>query len=201
MIIRDDNMRWAYISIPKCACTSIKIAIETHFGLAPAEMVHNRSWPSCQPATDAIPADYFVWSVVRHPLDRFVSTWKNKCHSDDPAWPAVVSDVYRPLLRCTFREFVRAIRSIGSLEESDSHLRPQSMWLRKHAVDCLVPLPHLEHEWPILSGRTGLGSLPHVNASNHEPPAEHYNRQDAEAVLGMYQSDLPYWELAIGGYR
>ena len=78
-----DERRIVYISIPKVACTSIKLAIEggneqittSDEGVM---SVHRKLASRCTYSLNSRIADYTIFAFVRNPFDRLVSCYEDK---------------------------------------------------------------------------------------------------------------------------
>ena len=194
MILADDEQRWAYLSIPKCACTSIRTALESHWSMEPSPLIHNRDWLGHWHDVDwCIPEGTYSWTVIRCPLDRLLSTWADKCrgHQQDPDWPKTVDPVYRPVLGKPLTEFVEYIWDFDVDNPAmDAHLRSQSTFIGKRHLDFPIPFEHLSVRWAHLQRLYGFPPLPHYNKSIHSSVDESYTRVTRLAVKALYTDDL-----------
>lgn len=101
-ILVDDKHRTLYCNIPKVACTTWKTVMTNLSANFPEPMppdgerlpVHSRNYlrnKNIRPLEDYYPGDiryrldnYFTFMVVRHPLDRVVSAFRDKMDLNDP---------------------------------------------------------------------------------------------------------------------
>jgi hypothetical protein len=193
--IVDERQKWAHISIPKCACTSIRRALEIHFGLEPAENVHGREWPKQVDRAwlDNHP-EYLTWSIVRDPRDRLVSVWADK--TQRRGIPGL-AQCYRDLHGCTFPEFVQWVRTINvETTAADPHIRAASWWFdgtfRQHVL-LVFCQRHLGGAWLKLQSRFGLPDLKHRNKTEH-PPRRDLVTPELDAIIKQaYWQDFRAW--------
>ena len=89
--------RYVAMTVPKVACTTIKMALQTWEGCAPepgrwADVHASRAGPAllAYPAAQIVEMlrspDYLRFSFVRNPYSRLVSAWKSKLAWDDPQY-------------------------------------------------------------------------------------------------------------------
>jgi len=176
LVIPDHRQQWAYLPLPKCGCSSVKRAIERHFGLEPIEQIHARGWEDAPPLSEGSQfmrtTTYFRWTVVRHPLSRLISTWAEKCY----AFPADQAHLLGPDLRAvygkSFTEFVAHVLTLDvNSEATDSHIRTQASFLVENGellVDKMLRLESIGTEWPKMQALYGLPDLPWENTSPTE---------------------------------
>lgn len=89
--------RYVAMTVPKVACTTIKMTLQTWEGCGPSPGqwgdVHASwagptllSYPTAQIAEMLRSPDYLRFSFVRNPYSRLVSAWKSKLAWDDPQY-------------------------------------------------------------------------------------------------------------------
>lgn len=161
--------------IPKVAATSIRSAIGVP---TPPK------WRSS--VAEAKRSGHYVAAFVRHPLDRLVSAWANKCA------PGGISQTLRSE---RFREgmsFLRFVRHATRAHrwERDHHLRPQSQFFLPDQVDFLGRYETLAEDWSRLAAEFGLGELPHKNRSEHKEWRAHYCEEALDLALSVYREDI-----------
>lgn len=170
---------WAYVPIPKVACTSIQRAIDSYAGLEPSPSVHGRAWPKgcgveamtlsewCLVRKD-IPNDSFTsFAFVREPLDRLISVWAEKCV--EPAKDGLATQ-FMPFVGRPFGEFAYSMcQDILRGSALDKHIAPQSAFLvcNGHVVvDFVYSFTSLETVWKGFEVDFGLPLLPMENVSS-----------------------------------
>jgi hypothetical protein len=181
-----EQLKMVYWPIPKCVCTSIKGHVAKIEGIT--QSIEGGSWPhnaAFRWTSDSIPG-YVDFALVRNPVDRFCSLWKNKIgpnrnpkeldtavfdrskgfHVDMPIW-----------------KFLLTIRRIP-LSLADPHWLPQTKqvpirakWVRMEDV---LPLLKLV--------------LPIVNVSPAVPCS--LSKKDKENLITYYAQDFTRF-----GYR
>ncbi len=196
LCIVDEPAGWAYVSVPKCACTSIRRALERHFDLPPAENPHGRPWPLLWSFRQVAHAENcFRWAIARNPLDRLVSVWVEKCQR----LPAeLVPDLPEHLRACHGKPFERFIRAVCAMDvdsiQVDQHVRSMTWYLTDAAgrplVDVVYDFAQLADAWTALQSRFGLPPLPHENQTEHGPYARYYTRRLEGLVRTAYARDF-----------
>lgn len=124
LVFHEDKL--VYWFVPKNACTTLKIFFADRYGIeysyihhAPFEVTH-----------EVIP-EYFNFAIVRHPVDRLFSLYRDKISPDGRTDDVFINGVDGVVLHkfkvfhkdMTFDEFVRAVVSI---DLPDDHFGLQS---------------------------------------------------------------------------
>jgi hypothetical protein len=170
LAIVDQDHEWAHVSIPKVACTSIRRALEKHFGLEEAENPHGRVWPKTGDRTWLLNhPGFFRWAAIRDPRDRLVSVWAEKTQRNLPDGLPGLASCYRNLLGCSFEQFVS--------------------WV----TDTVYRMPDLSEAWRKLQDQYGLPALPHRNSSTHGPWQEYVTPGMDRAIRRAYRQDFFRW--------
>lgn len=189
----------AYLKIPKCACTSIKIAIsKMRFGpqLQEAKSVHHAgNYPilfggvvrDYDPVLDGI----FKFTFVRDPVQRVFSFYKNKILDFDSS---VSPHYYRLGIKKTdsFNDFVdKLIRlDFSQLEE---HLMPQSFFCFDDGVlkvDYIGKMETISDDWKIIEDISGFKILLTVtNKTNKVEKKLEINEESKNKLINYYQED------------
>jgi hypothetical protein len=192
---------FAYVQVPKVACTSLKAAIMPALGPAEGDTVHRalRDSPSrfrkhklAKAIRDGQFPGIYIFSFVRNPFDRLVSCYHSK-FTDERVF------LRQPGVRLgmTFREFAEAVCEVPD-EESDQHVRSQWTFFDGLEVDFLGRFENLAADFAEVGGVLGLPpELPHANPSGR--PAgyrDHYDAGLASRVAERYAADLEAF-----GYR
>ena len=198
LCIIDQEKEWAHVSIPKCACTSIRRALEEHFGLEPADNPHGRPWPKTADRRWLLNhPGFFRWAAIRDPRDRLVSVWAEKTQRNLPRGLPGLVGCYRNLLGCSFDQFVSwVITQPVETRLADPHIRAMSWWLLDKSacvVDAVYPIPDLAEAWGQLRDRFGLPALPHRNSSTHGPWQEYVTPGLDRAIRRAYRQDFFRW--------
>ena len=143
----DERRRILYVETPKCACTSIKHllrSLNTGTGLAfnPATpetrtdmMIHDRGQIPLRPLTafqgkalaDIVQGEgWFRFCVVRHPIERFFSAWRDKVFLCEPGFERYLAPGRRHV---DFTDFYRRIVAHEDPLTCDVHWRMQAALL------------------------------------------------------------------------
>jgi hypothetical protein len=198
LVIVDEKQKWAHVSIPKCACTSIRVALESHFDMEP--VAHGRKWPrvetlewlsNCGP-------DWYTWAIIRDPYSRLISVWQEKCCNPDLA--SLIGPQLRPLSGQPFdvfcREVCKLVESPPENEVLDTHITPMCHFLLYNGtpvVKTIKEMYELNYFWPDLQNQFGFPELKHLNASVHNPTCFYYTRELIDLVERAYYGDLNLW--------
>ncbi|MFA5766400.1 MAG: sulfotransferase family 2 domain-containing protein [Candidatus Paceibacterota bacterium] len=203
LVIVDDKQKWAHVSIPKCACSSIRCALEKHFKLEPVEkykMVHSRTWPHVESMKwiAELDDDWYTWAIIRNPFDRLVSVWQEKCCT-----PGIRPCLGPQLQRLAGQPFDVFCRTVCNLVQNppedeilDTHITPISYFLL-YEGKCVAKVIREMHEvgafWSGLQKRFGFPDLGHLNISIHKPSACYYAPELRRLVEETYNDDLRLW--------
>lgn len=150
-----------YIEVPKCASTSIKLALLESDGLR--EQLG--AYPHACRRWRAVPG-YFrpcvVFTFVRHPLERLLSAWREKLQTGKARHLGGACPL---LTTASFDEWVQWITS-QQPTAVDKHWRPQARILRnQNWPDFIGKIENLTADWQRLMDEYGLPPLPHANES------------------------------------
>lgn len=198
LAIYSSSERWAYVPIPKVACTSIQRALEYHFGLDPSPSVHGREWPEmCRVDALAGINGVLPFVFVRHPVRRLISVWAEKCESADKPG---LSEFYASYAGQSFPVFVDAVaKTLASSDRVDKHICPQTAFMPL-GVTCEVYI--IEHagflgaQWRGLTQRYHFPQLKRYNASSIDRTKEAealLTREVLSTIRAIYQSDCDRW--------
>jgi hypothetical protein len=172
-----------YIEVPKCACTSIKLALAAADGIGEESIPRphtSERWRACP--------GFFVpcitFTFVRNPLERLKSAWREKLQTGK----ARKLGGQCPLpLDAPFSDFVAwvADQPTASL---DKHWKPQSLLLANRRPSFIGRFEQLQEGWGHLVAGYGLPILPHVNQSGDVPvPCDGPTRR---LVARLYSRDF-----------
>ncbi|MHC4715335.1 MAG: sulfotransferase family 2 domain-containing protein [Planctomycetota bacterium] len=198
LCIIDQIHGWAHVSIPKCACTSIRRALEKHFELDAAQNPHGRVWPKTGDRAWLLNhPGFFRWAAIRDPRDRLVSVWAEKTQQNLPDGLPGLAGCYRNLLGCSFERFVSWVTTQPvETRLADVHIRAMSWWLlvkSQCVVDVVYRLPDLSAAWRKLQDQYGLPALEHRNSSTHGPWQEYVTPGMDRAIRRAYRQDFFRW--------
>jgi len=185
----------AYLEIPKCACTSIKGAIARATVDDPPQgwRIH-QDFP-----TEFIVAEhrldrsrFFAFTFVRHPIDRFVSFYRDKVLGWDPAIKPELEAI-GVHHRMPIGELIATLARHPP-EAYEKHVRPQHVFLLSArgalTVDFLGRLERTEADWSRVTRLAGLElDLGHEHRQAKEGRLP-ISPADYERLLGLYAKDF-----------
>jgi len=197
-----------YYTIPKAACTTIKLFIGLIEGTAtwkdnPHELSMLRL--SLPEARSILYKDYFHFTFVRNPYDRLLSCYMDKiyevglCDHDD-----------REFANGEFRQFLVEYGRLGYREMSfadfiwfvtrvpdrhcDRHFIPQHYLLNLDLLNFVGHFENLNQDFLYVRKQIGLSDdtlqLQKINASKHGPYQNYYNDKLRKMVARKYARDL-----------
>ena len=194
------DKKLVYFYIPKCACTSLKAFLARHLKLKFID-------PHAAPF-DYIPpsrvADYHGWTsfaLVRHPLDRLVSLYRDKIRPGYRGWgfkagvEQFVFGKYQGFHeKMSFEQFATMCMDIppGS---SDYHFAPQWGQISHDGEPAVQHLFKMENMEPFLAFLTDRGlnveTLYHSNPTKRMGPWEdRYTSELRERAVEYYRDDM-----------
>jgi hypothetical protein len=139
--------------------------------------------------------DWFVFTAVRHPIDRAVSAWRDKVGNPEQK-NVLRKNGIKP--GDSFEYFVKVI-SLWPKQALDAHVIPQSTILHyaKDAPINIFRFENLNTQWNIIAReierRSGLKAAPlgRINASN--APRPKIAPDSAKKLYRLYAEDLARW--------
>ena len=148
-------------------------------------------------------ANFFKFSFVRNPWDRFVSLYFyfSNMTPDHFAYqydePTVKS--MKP-----FKTFDEFCLNFSSLNDGKFHFRPQHLWTHhknKCFLDFLGKYENLENDLVRLEKRLKFPhcALPHKNKSQHLPYVEYYSPKLIKVVEKIYAEDIELFNYSFNG--
>lgn len=206
-IFWDSQRRFGYVQNPKAACTSIKCALAEMWDIPiPPEpdRIHDsvalkmHQYPPT--LKEAHRLGLFLWSVVRNPFDRLLSTWAGKVvapadhYRGGPArdYPGGYGPGFRRGM--TFADFVK--RVAREPLRANPHISPQAEILfpaGEVGVHEVLHFESLQRDWKWLSERFALPPLPHHNRSEHRHYRAYYDDATRKIVEKRFARDLHLW--------
>lgn len=195
-----DGPQVAYVPVPKAANSSLRTALMTAVGRedAVAAGVHRSTRALLRPAPAFFAQDrseWFVFTVVRDPVARALSAWRNKLIDPD--------EIFRPLRRMgvterlSFEDFLGVCLDWPDWALND-HFMPQSLYLSQVLDRPELQVLHVEtlaQDWPRVRDALRAGgahpqeTLDRRNTTGQRPGAELTQRARARLVR-LYGADF-----------
>lgn len=180
-----------FIIIRKSCTTSVKWVVREAMGLDHTGSLHTDPRLNYKPMDEC--GDVATVAIIRCPLRRLLSTWRNKMHdlTSDPGTERLRELGFVP--GCSFEEFVRQARRVL---EQEGHLRHQYQHLPER-VDYMMRFEAIGDEWPLLQQHYDwLPELPIRNATQYGKASwqDYYTATTRRQVSEMYRHDLALWQ-------
>ncbi|NVJ48313.1 MAG: sulfotransferase family 2 domain-containing protein [Cytophagia bacterium] len=188
-VILMEQLKLAYIPIPKIAHTSIKRAIAK----IPEDKkikIHQVPFKNV-PLKDFDPREYYTFSFVRNPLMRLISLYERNVNEE---YPQHLFHLYGNTFKhkMSFTDFVTEVCNIPD-NRADKHFRSQHWFLEleKDIVpDFIGRFENMESDWEILNKKYDLGSIQKHNASSKVNIESYFTPKTLDLVLKRYQKDI-----------
>lgn len=203
-----DALRLVYLSIPKAACTAIKLAFAKALGFdfAPGENIemavhHHPQWRWAQSKLPEAQRSYDRFTFVRNPFDRLVSCYRQKIIA------APTSTGQAPLFRnyffampanISFADFAQRVSKIPDAV-ADSHFKSQYALLHRKGelqVDYVGKFERFDQDWQPLAEKYQLDPLlAQANVSKNKPGCHsdyrlYYTEDLVQLVYERYRKDV-----------
>lgn len=196
-----ESHRLAYLANPKCASTSIKIALRRLAGEARIQNIHRLAEGSF--VSDILDTDSYdmarleqatVFSAVRNPYRRVLSAYVDKVEDLRPPWLSVCAEAGIEPKSVGFREFLEIL---GTMPPSriDTHFCPQWVNVLYPTKDTIL----LKVEEPDVFARFfhghGMKWPIHANRGNTRPHRleDYYDAGTQALVRRLYEDDFGYF--------
>ena len=205
-----DDRRLVYISIPKVACTSIKIALMGNVVSKGDEYpqymgIHRDVNSLHRPCLPKHARNYFKFAFVRNPFDRLVSFYEDKVrrpeqhngryHFDSAYNKRLIRGLYGASFEphMDFAEFARLVSRIPDWI-ADAHFKSQYAMLfrRGHQIpDFIGHFENIDQDWEWLTQKYKVPPLQHKNATTVRDWRRYYNDKGIiELIAARYRNDL-----------
>lgn len=189
----DHERKFIYWKNPKAACSSIlqifldnKIIEGPKTNLHKKQKIESAGWMhACRHY------DYFQFSFVRNPWDRFVSLYLDKTQSViGTKWEMKAWAKYKDH---SFEDFVKAIHKTGP-NEIDRHSRAQFLNInRLNGINYIGKVENFSRNITTVSNKIGIDKLEihKINSTKNRKPYQfYYNEETKEIVAEMYKKDI-----------
>ena len=181
-----------FVPIPKCAGTSIIAAMFRLKGLSPSE-IHRCK----KPRKTWVPDGTLTIAVIRDPVERAISTWKNKVHDTGPAGTMLVN-VCGFDRGMGFSDYINRLYSEGLINIKDNHVNTQMSFIQHgacveeaHNEITLICMSKLASEWSRLGLESIFGPLGHLNQASQTIPI--LDTTTYAKILSLYSDDFDLW--------
>jgi len=185
MIISVPEHNYHYANLPKCGCSSAKLAIAKQVGVKFVGLVQSRYRRQNDAGPQLRAAGSYGWTIVRNPFARLVSCWA-ELHPPYRDRILELNHGLRIMKGWPFAAFIRHIVSIDPWR-ANLHYLPIVDLLKADdntAIHQAFYLERIDTGWPIIQKRTGLGTFPHERQSEHPP----YRTLYTDALRRMVES-------------
>lgn len=196
--------RIIYFYIPKCGCTTLKKVFADGQGLH-YDNPHSAPFERCTPEQAASMAGYSSFAVVRNPLDRLLSLYRDKVRPGYRGWGfkgGVENFVFSPygvfIEDMSFRQFAEACLSIP-LHDANPHWAPQAWQVSagEWMPETIIRFERFAEGVPSFLARFGIeAELPRLNQAwqqDSRPWPEWYSGELLEKAKAYYRKDIELW--------
>lgn len=188
------ELHLAYVEIPKCACTSIKMAMARYSKPdMKVEDIRTGIYDVCEdvPFYDSIPLDTFRFTFIRNPLYRFFSFYRDKVFMKD-------CEITKNLLIPYGMNINDVIDIIVEQdpETVDFHLRPQHFFIfredKMSYLNFVGKVERMESDWCELITKIGFDlKLEHYNKTLSQLFAEiSFDAEHIKKLRKYYADDF-----------
>lgn len=203
-----DAMKLVYLSIPKVACTAIKLALAKAAGFAfePGQDIelavhHHPQWCWAQGKLAEAQSGYERFTFVRNPFDRLVSCYRQKIITESAS--AHQAPLFRDYFfaipaNISFTDFAQRISKIPDAL-ADSHFKSQYALLYRGEelqVDYIGKFEQFDQDWQPLAEKYQLEPLlAQVNISKnkagcHSDYRLYYTEPLVQLIYERYRKDI-----------
>jgi dermatan 4-sulfotransferase 1 len=209
--IQIPNLKTVYAPIPKAANSSIKLALAKALPSMPVNgivLTKQEFWTnknnnhsttiSARTASRLSKQEWFIFSLVRHPLDRLVSCYNNKIVEN--------TEISGSMKKCgiekgmTFKEFLNVVINTPD-RRADVHFASQWYLLShrgKLATQFIGRFENLEQDYQHINEQitersgSSLIKLPRKNIrrENTSDHLQHYDTSSLKAAVNRYPKDI-----------
>lgn len=205
-----DQQQLVYISVPKVACTSIKIALMGHADHRNDEYAHymqvHQDLKSLHyPRLPARARSYFKFAFVRNPFDRLVSFYEDKVcrpvqhngryHFDSAYNTRLIRTLFGTSFtpNMAFTDFVRLVARVPDWL-ADAHFKSQYSMLyrgKRKIPDFIGHFETLDRDWATLTKQYGIPPLGRKNATTARDWRTYYlDKSVIDMVAARYRDDI-----------
>lgn len=201
-----DKYKLAYVSIPKSGCTTFKNIMhkldnpEYEYSDNPCSIhMHKIKQQRLE-----ISKDYYKFTFVRNPIDRFLSFYVNKI-IHFPEQGTHLSNIlssygfYKNMSIISFFEIVEDIDPLGHEE----HYAPQINFVyypdNSIRTSFIGKLENVVNDWGVLKNKFGIKEdVFDCNQSGRSINLEDLTTREIDCIANFYERDLEYFKYEIG---
>lgn len=201
-IIMMPSKEIAYVNSPLNGCTTVKNIMYKYLGYEVSEptKIHRlfgtRNSPKGFAVTrhiEAVPEEYFVFSIVRNPFDRLVSFYEAKWSPQSEGAKPLLYRHYKPYnWNLDFPEFTQWLRGRG-VENVEEHAMTQYDNLNVEKLDFIVRFERFTDDLSEVFESCEMGEVEIPNYGSKprkDDYREYYNKDAIEIVRNLYQIDI-----------
>ena len=203
-----------FIHIPKCAGVSISQALRKRVGLT-THGPHFKCKHLFHPNGDLEQANYFIFTFVRNPWERLVSTFYYIMNGGRVEIDARRRDLYLSKYQGDFKKFVLDIENWIDIREDDRiypdqfipHFRPQFEYILddqgNKMVDFIGRFENIKDDFRSLCAALSVDvvKLPTSNRSSHGRYHKYYDHKTMEIVADFYAKDIELFNYQFSKVR
>ena len=185
--------------IPKSAGTVIRSVLKAN-DREFKEMFGHPTFSEIQTKYDL--SNYFKFTFVRNPWDRFVSTFfylkKNEKNEK------VLNIARKKVSDHSFTSFVKKKLHLEKTEFDEFyfiHFRPQIHFLESlDNIDFIGRFENLHEDFDTICDKIGMPrqQLPHFNKTKHKSYTEYYDEETKQIVAEVFTKDIEYFGYKFG---
>ena len=213
---KSSEYQFAYVPIPKVACSSLKVAIATALKIEGSyEHAHNIKFDLIDlDGLSNLPDRYYRFAFIRNPWDKIVSCYKDKIlHCTDHLGNKdAFNGKLPPFMRkfpglskgMDFKDFLKVISGIDDYH-AEEHFKSQWQFLydrnNRLAVDDVYRFEKIEESWLKICEKLGLNyvALEHRKKVEGMPYQEYFDDESIEIVRKRYEIDINAFKFSFNG--
>ena len=210
--IYDEKAGFLYAPIQKVACSSIKASLVDHFCSSQKirrpepkhKFVHKYFWsqPQFWMTLDALAkSDLFKFCVVRDPVDRFISGYRNRIFDNEDLIAGQTKEMNgEELPKFPDIDFfaLHLAEYCAANERIDWHFRPQAQIIGEPAAfDRIYDISEIDVLYSDLKERCGVELNRHRRNVSRAPEPTHLSPAAKKAVTEFYRADYDAFAAVI----
>lgn len=129
--------------------------------------------------------DYFKFAFVRHPVDRFISAWKDKVLNQN--YFKFDKEKHKKMM--TIRNFIEWVKE-QNIEKCDEHIRAQYALIDINNVDFIGRFETFEKDFAYLADKLGFPIDKSVKLNKSGEVDVEIDEQDKKSIKEIYKKDF-----------